>query len=141
MDIIYVNNTTTINEDMLSGGFFTGWPNPPSAAMHLEILRNSYCAYMAVDTATGKVVGFINAISDGVLSSYIPLLEVLPKYQGHGIGSKLVQHILGNLEGLYMIDIICDEEITPFYIKHGAMMHGRACIFRNYGAQSGRRLI
>ena len=32
----------------------------------------------------GRVVGFVTAISDGVLSAYIPLLEVLPEYQGAG---------------------------------------------------------
>ncbi len=34
-----------------------------------------------IDDINNKVVGFITAISDGVISAYIPLLEVLPKYQ------------------------------------------------------------
>ncbi len=29
-----------------------------------------------------SVVGFVNALSDGRLSAYIPLLEVLPDYRG-----------------------------------------------------------
>jgi ribosomal protein S18 acetylase RimI-like enzyme len=121
----------TISKDMLDGGFFFGWPNPPDAAAHLRLLRGSYLAYAAIDTATGKVAGFINAISDGVLSAYIPLLEVLPKYQGRGIGGTLVKHMLDDLSGIYMIDIVCDENIQPFYAKFGAI-NWTASIFRNY---------
>ena len=139
MEIKYTNDMSVISADMLEGGFFVGWPNPPDAATHLRILRSSYRAYTAIDGTTGKVVGFINAVSDGVLSAYIPLLEVLPQYQGRGIGGALVEHMLADLGGFYMIDIACDEEVAPFYAKYGAMLHGRACIFRNYEAQSGRR--
>jgi len=116
---------------MLDGGFFAGWPNPPDATMHLRLLRGSYLAYVAVDAATNKVVGFVNAISDGVLSAYIPLLEVLPQYQGRDIGSTLVKHVLANLADLYMIDIVCDENIQPFYAKLGAT-NWTASIFRNH---------
>jgi hypothetical protein len=30
----------------------------------------------------GRVIGFITAVTDKVLSAYIPLLEVLPAYRG-----------------------------------------------------------
>ena len=128
-----------VSADMLDGGFFLGWPNLPNADTHLRLLRSSYYACVAVDGATGKAVGFINAVSDGVLSAYIPLLEVLPQYQGHGIGGALVRQALDALGGLYMIDISCDEEVASFYVKFGAITHGRACMFRNYDAQSGRK--
>ncbi|MCL2574328.1 MAG: GNAT family N-acetyltransferase [Defluviitaleaceae bacterium] len=135
--IKYTNNITTISDDMLDGGFFVGWSNSPDASTHLKILRGSHLAYVAIDEKTGKVVGFINAVSDGVLSAYIPLLEVLPDYQNCGIGGELIKRILTDLKNIYMIDIICDKEIAPYYVKHGAMVHGSACIFRNYDAQSG----
>ena len=136
MNIIYTSDIKTINADMLNGGFFVGWPNRPDAATHLRILQNSYCAYVAIDAATGKAVGFINAISDGVLSAYIPLLEVLPSYQGRNIGGQLVRHMLDDLKGFYMIDIVRDKELAPYYAKFGAAS-GYASIFRNYNAQSG----
>ncbi|MDR2182616.1 MAG: GNAT family N-acetyltransferase [Clostridiales bacterium] len=138
MEIMYTKDMGIISEDMLDGGFFAGWPNAPDAAVHLRLLRESYLAYVAIDVFSGKVVGFISAISDGVLSAYIPLLEVLPQYQGRGIGGALVRHMLAALDGLYMIDIVCDEDKAPLYAKYGAIMHGRACIFRNHEAQSGR---
>ena len=60
------------------------------------------------------MVGFITAISDGVLSAFIPLLEVLPA-PGPGIGSELVRRMLSELEDFYMVDLVCDPELEPFY--------------------------
>ena len=54
-------------------GFFERWSNPPSAATHLEILRRSFTVELAITTDSDQVVGFINALSDGILSAYVPL--------------------------------------------------------------------
>ena len=62
-------------------GFFVGWLNHPTEAVLLEILQNSRHCVVAYDEHEKKVVGFVNCISDGIFSAYIPLLEVLPSYQ------------------------------------------------------------
>ena len=62
-----------------------GWRVRPSADKHLAALHVSYRVIIAVDTATPAttsdieptVVGFINAIGDGVATAFIPWLEVL----------------------------------------------------------------
>jgi len=136
MKIVYTKNVSKITEDMLAG-FFVDWSDPPDSATHLKILQNSYCTYVAIDADKNKVVGFINAISDGVLTAYIPLLEVLPNYQGLGIGSQLVKNVLDELKDLYMIDICHDEELAPYYAKFGARK-SHSSLFRNYTAQKGR---
>jgi ribosomal protein S18 acetylase RimI-like enzyme len=117
-------------------GFFVGWPDPPSPATHLRLLAGSAAAVLARDDATGNVVGFITAISDGVSCAYIPHLEVLPAYQGQGIGSELVRHMLARLRHLYMIDLICDTDVQPFYERLG-MRPFTGMILRNYDRQSG----
>lgn len=117
-------------------GFFVGWPDPPSPETHLRILVGSAAVVLARDQATGAVVGFITAISDGVSCAYIPHLEVLPAYQGSGIGSELVRRMLDRLRHLYMIDLICDEDVQPFYARLG-MRPFTGMIFRNYDRQSG----
>ena len=81
-------------------GFFDGWPNPPSIEKHREILEKSYKSIVAIDESN-KIVGFINTLSYGVLSAYIPLLEVLPQYKNQGIGSELVKRRLEELVDLY----------------------------------------
>jgi ribosomal protein S18 acetylase RimI-like enzyme len=113
-------------------GFFVGWPNSPSPERHLEILRGSAAVVLARDSQ--NVVGFANAISDGVLSAYIPLLEVLPDYQGRGIGSELVRRLIDRLRGLYMIDLCCDAELEPFYRRLGFLTLDRGMGIRNYEA-------
>jgi ribosomal protein S18 acetylase RimI-like enzyme len=98
----FINSADNVNIDQLVG-FFVGWPKPPTPETHLRILRNSRHIVLAIDNSTDKVVGFITAISDGVLSAYIPLLEVLPEYQGQGIGRELVRRMLDQLQDYYMI--------------------------------------
>lgn len=69
----YKYNLDDISSDMLSG-FFVDWPNPLSQQTHLKLLENSSKVVIAVDEQSKHVVGFITAISDGVLSAYIPFL-------------------------------------------------------------------
>ena len=116
-------------------GFFVGWLNPPSALAHLSILDGSFCVWLAVDADAKKVVGFITAISDGVISAYIPLLEVLPEYQKNGIGKELVTRMLNSLKDLYMIDLLCNEELQRYYEKFG-MRSATGAFIRNYHRQN-----
>ena len=110
-------------------GFFVGWPQPPSPGRHLEILHGSHAVILARDGE--QVVGFVTAISDGVLSAFVPLLEVLPAYQGRGIGTELMRQVLARLDGLYMVDLSCDEELEPFYTRLGFQPLDRAMGIRN----------
>jgi ribosomal protein S18 acetylase RimI-like enzyme len=100
-------------------GFFDRWPSPPAPERHLELLRGSYRIVLARDTGSPQIVGFVNAISDGVLYAFIPLLEVLPAYRGRGIGSELVTRVLSELEDFYAVDLMCDPELQPFYERFG----------------------
>jgi GNAT superfamily N-acetyltransferase len=134
--ISYTDSLARISVDKL-GGFFVGWPNPPSAETHLRLLQNSDHFVLALDEETGNAVGFITAISDGVLSAYIPLLEVLPAYRGKGIGQELFQRMLAKLSRLYMVDLICDPEAQPFYERLG-MKKATGMMLRRHDKQSGR---
>ena len=69
--IKYTNTLEDITPDSLKG-FFVNWPNPPSQAKHYEILEKSSHFWVAIDKQTDNVVGFITAISDEVIASYIP---------------------------------------------------------------------
>ena len=114
--IEYTESAAGVEPEHLAG-FFVGWPSPPNAEEHLRLLHGSAHLVLARDGA--RVVGFITAISDGVLSACIPLLEVLPEYQGQGIGTELTQRLLARLEHIYMVDLSCDAELEPFYARFG----------------------
>lgn len=134
--IVYTDTIDGITVDALRGGFFVGWPNPPSAETHLRLLRGSDHVCLALDDTTGDVVGFVTAICDGVTCAYIPHLEVLPAYQGRGIGTELMRRMLDRLGNLYMIDLLCDAAIQPFYARLG-MRPAMGMAVRNYARQSG----
>ena len=132
LDIEFVESTEGITPDQLHG-FFEGWPDPPSPARHLEILRRSNRRILARDARSGRVVGFVTAITDGVLSAYVPLLEVLPEYRGAGLGRELMERMVRRLEPIYMIDLTCDEDVQPFYERLGWTRY-TAMIRRDHGA-------
>lgn len=134
--IVYTDSLDQITLDHL-GGFFVGWPNPPSPANHLKILDNSAAVVLAIDDSTGQAVGFINAISDGFHAAFIPNLEVLPDYQGQGIGTALVQRMLAKLAHCYAIDLVCDPALQPFYERLG-MQRATGMVVRHYARQGGQ---
>ncbi len=121
------------NAEQLTG-FFEGWPRPPTPDTLRRLLSGSHRIVLAVQD--GQVIGFVNALSDGVLSAYIPLLEVRAGWRGQGLGTRLMERLLAQLDGLYMIDTACDDELVPFYARFG-MTRGNAMIRRDYARQDG----
>lgn len=116
-------------------GFFVGWPDPPTPETHLQLLRGSHAVVLALEG--DRVIGFITAISDGVLSAYVPLLEVLPEHQGRGIGAELVRRMRDRLVDIYMLDLLCDDDVAPFYERIGGFQRAGGFTLRNYSMQSG----
>lgn len=134
--IRYTSDLDGIEAEHLAG-FFDGWPDPPDAATHLAILRGSDAVCLAVADG-GRVVGFVTAITDGVLAAYLPLLEVLPDFRGQGIGAELVRRVVERVGAPYMVDAVCDEDVLPFYERLG-FAPGRAAMRRDYARQRGPR--
>ena len=133
--IEYRESAEGITTEMLLD-FFEGWPNPPSSTTHLKILSQSAFVVLAFDTDLNRVVGFINAVSDNILCAYIPLLEVVPEYRKQGIGGKLTEKMIEKLNHFYMVDLICNEELQPFYKQFGMGPYS-GMVIRNFDRQSG----
>jgi ribosomal protein S18 acetylase RimI-like enzyme len=131
--IEYREDPAAISVDQLVGGFFEGWPFPPSPELHLAHLRSAEVAVLAVNAETERVVGFVTAIGDGVLTCFIPLLEVLPEYRGRGIGQELMRRVLARIGDRYCIDLVCDPGLVPFYEGLGGVP-GTAMMWRNRDA-------
>jgi ribosomal protein S18 acetylase RimI-like enzyme len=128
--IEYTDTTEGISPEMLTQ-FFQGWKKPHPPAQHLAILNNSDYIVLAIDTSKHRVVGFITALTDGVQSAFIPLLEVLPECRDQGIGSNLLSMMLAKLKGIPAVDLTCDPEMQKFYTKFG-MTPSVGMIIRNY---------
>ena len=133
--ISITSDVDALTGSQLAGGFFEGWPNPPTPEDHLRILHGSWLALVAI--REDQVVGFVTVISDGVCSAYIPLLEVLPAYRGQGVATRLIQEVLARTKDQYMLDLSCDPQLQAFYERLGfrpLLGMGR----RNYDRQSCR---
>jgi ribosomal protein S18 acetylase RimI-like enzyme len=133
--IRYDDSANGVEPHQLSG-FFESWRNHPTPETHLELLHRSDAVVLAIDTETNAVVGFVTAISDGVLAAYIPLLEVLPAYRNRGVGTELVTRVVDRLCDLYMVDVVCDAPLLPFYETLG-FRAGTAAVIRRHARQGG----
>ena len=132
----YHHASTQITDEDLTG-FFEDWPSKPSPSVLLAVMAGSHCSFIA-RTGDGRVIGVVSAISDGVLSAFIPLLEVVPGFRGRGIGTSLMRLVLERLEGFSVVDLSCDEDLVPFYLRFG-MQETRAMSIRRPHAISDDR--
>jgi GNAT superfamily N-acetyltransferase len=130
--ISYIDSLDGIESRHLDG-FFVGWPHPPSPETHLRLLSGSDYVALAIDPECDQVIGFVTAITDGVLSGFIPLLEVLPAYQGLGIGQALMRRMLDRLGHLPNVDLVCDPDVMPFYERFGMKPVGGMVLRRPMG--------
>jgi GNAT superfamily N-acetyltransferase len=126
----YRDNLDGITADHLGGGFFEGWPSPPTPHGHLAHLRGCETVLLAVDQAGGEVVGFVSVLGDGATVAFVSLLEVLPAWRGRGIGTELMRRVLERYRDRYAVDLVCDEDVVPFYERLGGTA-GRAVLWRN----------
>ena len=134
-EIRYQTDLEGISAENLDGPFFVGWLDPPTPETHLRVLEAATHKVLAIDG--GKVVGFASAISDGILTAYVPLVEVAEAYQGRGIGTEIVNRLVVDIGDLYFVDLITDEDIVPFYAELG-FKRVVGVARRNYSMQAGR---
>ena len=81
-----------------------------------RVFRGSYAVTYAF--LGGKLVGTGRAISDGVKSSAIYDIAVLPELQGRGIGSNVVRYLLSRLPPNSVI-LVSAPGKCEFYEKAG----------------------
>ncbi len=95
--------------------FFHNWKSPPSPETKSKLLTGSSLVITAREN--GKLVGFLTAISDGVMHAFITLIEVLGSHQNKGIGKHLMELAISNFKGYYDIVLITDPDKGEFYKK------------------------
>lgn len=115
----------------IADGFFENWLNRPNKLTHIKIMENSYKTIIAVDVNKKLIIGFLTIISDGVLSAYISLLEVIPEYRNKNIGKNLFLKAMEETKNFYMIDLCCDDNMISFYEKFN-MFKSNSMSIRNY---------
>ncbi|MFA6807954.1 MAG: GNAT family N-acetyltransferase [Eubacteriales bacterium] len=66
-----------------------------------------------------KLIGLINALSDGVMTVYFHYMLVHPDYQRKDIGKKLMNLMLDKYESYPTKVLISYEAAIDFYIRRG----------------------
>lgn len=125
----YTTTVDGLSSASFAEGFFERWAAPPTPEEHLELLSRATHVSLALLGQT--VVGYATALSDGLLAAYIPLLEVLPEHRRRGVGTQLVKRLMRTIGPVYMIDVMCDADVLPFYRRLGFRPAGGAVV-RNY---------
>ena len=97
--------------------FFQDWKSPPSLEIKGGLLNGADLIITVREN--GKLIGFLTAISDGVMHAFITLVEVLKTHQGKGVGTHLMKIAVSHFKGYYDIVLITDPDKGTFYKKFG----------------------
>ena len=67
------------------------------------------------------LIAYVDCVSNGVTDAYIQDLMICPSYQGKGLGTVLMNKMIDYLreKHIYMISVIFEESLKPFYEKLG----------------------
>ncbi|MCR2805141.1 GNAT family N-acetyltransferase [Paenibacillus soyae] len=83
----------------------------------LQAIKGSHSIVAAWDG--DKLIGMINALSDGVLTVYFHYMLVNPSYQGEGIGREMMNRMLDRYKGYRTKVLISYPNVVDFYQKCG----------------------
>lgn len=99
----------------------TGW-NEKYCLLPEDLLRAISASWYMLCAYDGEqLVGFGRLVSDGVLHAMLYELIVLPKYQGQGIGGKILENLIEKCReaGVRDIQLFCAWGKRAFYEKRG----------------------
>jgi ribosomal protein S18 acetylase RimI-like enzyme len=120
---IEYKNTKKFAKAQLQDLFLSvGWSSGHYPDQLQIAIKNSDKVYSAWDG--DKLVGLMNALSDGIMTAYFHYLLVRPEYQSKGIGKQLVMSILEEYKGFARKVLIAYDNEVAFYKRFGFEVGG-----------------
>lgn len=106
-----------------------GWDNKTGSFLVLS--KRLYTYFTA--RKDGKLIGFIDILSDGIADAYLQDLVVHPDFQRKGIGSKLVKRAIRFLQknNIKFIQVTFHPECEAFFKKFGFYIYKAGVIDRD----------
>ncbi|WP_336758145.1 GNAT family N-acetyltransferase [Paenibacillus sp. USHLN196] len=118
MSIYYASSKEDITKDALQELFLSvEWESGKYPNELLQAIRGSHSIVTAWEG--DKLVGLINALSDGVLTVYFHYMLIHPSYQSMGIGKKMMNVMLDRYKGCKTKVLISYPHAVDFYSKFG----------------------
>lgn len=119
--MLILKDYTTYNEnEILSLYSSVGWTN---YVQRPEMVRKAYrnSLYILGAYVNGKLVGVIRAVGDGASIVFLQDLLVLPEYQRHGVGTRLMQAALEKFADIYQLALLTEaiDKNIAFYKSLG----------------------
>ena len=128
MTLEWTEALDAVNWDELSALYKVAPLGDKPAANLKIVFTNS--RYRCVVKEDGRIVGVGRALADGVDTSYICDVAVLPAYQGTGLGKQIVGKLVELSRGHKKILLYAVPGKEPFYRKFGfARMKTAMAIF------------
>lgn len=113
----YMENTQVSANAIADLRQSVGWNRMESC--YTSPLLTSYYHIAVYDS--DALIAYIDCVSNGVTDAYIQDLIVHPIFQGHGIGTELMNRMIAFLKSrhIFMISVIFEDSLRPFYKRFG----------------------
>ena len=117
MEITYTNGHDYAPEALEELFLSVDWESGRHPQKLAEALRNYETVIAAWDGK--RLVGMLCAMDDGVMTAYVHYLLVDPRYQGKGIGRRLIELAKEKYRGYMKIVLAAYNDAVDFYISCG----------------------
>lgn len=111
--ITYQNDTDILSTDLAGLFGSLNWESGKYPEKLAKAMQNSDSVFTAREN--GKLIGLVNAISDGHMIVYFHYLIVHPDFHGQGIGRELMNRMLTKYQSIHRKILIAYNEAVGFY--------------------------
>lgn len=103
------------------------WASHRSAEQIAESLRHSTCLVL---TREGLTIGFVRAITDHSVNSYICDFIIADEFRGQNLGTWMLEILMAHPDLARTNQLLITENAQPFYEPHGFREHPFTCMKR-----------
>ena len=90
---------------------------PERSLEDMEFVLSGYPAIGAWDD--DRLIGFARAVTDGRFRAYVEDVLVLEEYRSDGIGRKILERLLRELEEIHVVTLFCRPRLSDYYQSLG----------------------